>query len=75
MNTTVVLAQSAQIGTDKSTDVGKSYDITAGDQLTITVGKASLVMKKDGTITINGQNIDLVADKHMGLDSKRIDIN
>jgi type VI secretion system secreted protein VgrG len=39
------------------------------------VGKASLVMKKDGTITINGQNIDLVADKHMGLDSKRIDIN
>ena len=32
-------------------------------------------MKKDGTITINGQEIDIVGSKHIGVESKRIDLN
>jgi len=32
-------------------------------------------MKADGSITMNGNEIDLVGDKHIGLESKRIDLN
>jgi type VI secretion system secreted protein VgrG len=59
MNTTVALSQTAQIGMSKSTNVGKTYSIEAGDELTITVGKASLSMKSDGTITFNGHTFSL----------------
>ena len=82
MNTTVGLTQATQVGLSKSAKVGKSYSITAGDELSITVGKSSLVMKKDGTIAItgkdlfiNGKNIDVVGDTHIGMESKRIDLN
>lgn len=40
-------------------DVGKKLVITAADELSITVGSASLTMKKDGTITIKGKDIKL----------------
>jgi type VI secretion system secreted protein VgrG len=59
MNTTVALAQSTQVGMSKDTKVGTTYSITAGDELSITVGKSSLVMKSDGTITINGNTFSL----------------
>jgi len=59
MNTTGALNQSAQIGMSKSTTVGKTYTIEAGDELSITVGKASLTMKSDGTITINGHTFSV----------------
>jgi type VI secretion system secreted protein VgrG len=36
-------------------------DITVADELSITVGKSKLVMKKDGTVQINGKDIDLKA--------------
>jgi type VI secretion system secreted protein VgrG len=32
-------------------------------------------MKADGTITMNGQEIDIVGSKHIGMESKRIDMN
>ena len=44
---------------DQMIDVKKTIDIKAGDQLKITVGQSSLVMKKDGTITINGKDLKL----------------
>ena len=33
--------------------------VTAGDQLTLTVGASSIIMKKDGTITIKGKDISI----------------
>ena len=41
----------------------------------LTVGKSTLIMKADGTITVNGKEIDVVGSSHIGLDAKRIDIN
>ena len=32
-------------------------------------------MKADGTIAVNGKDIDVVGSAHIGLDAKRIDIN
>ena len=40
-------------------EVGKTLTITVGDQITLKTGKAVLVMKKDGTVTINGKDISI----------------
>ncbi len=45
------------------------------DTITLNVGASTLVMKKDGTVTINGKEIDIVGSKHIGMESERIDIN
>ena len=47
------------IGQDDQLKVGKKLVIDAGDQITIQTGSASIVMKKDGTITIKGKDITL----------------
>ncbi|MDR6498860.1 type VI secretion system secreted protein VgrG [Burkholderia ambifaria] len=59
MNTVVGLAQAEEIGLSKTTLVGKTWTITAGDRLEIKVGKAHLVMESDGTISINGHEINV----------------
>jgi type VI secretion system secreted protein VgrG len=59
--------QSEKIGADKSVsvaknetvDVGKNLSITAGDQVVIKTGSASITMKKDGTIVIKGKDITI----------------
>jgi len=55
------------VGTDRGTEVaksdtlsvGKKLTIDAGDEITLKTGKAKLIMKKDGTITIQGKDITL----------------
>jgi len=47
------------IGKDDNLDVGKKLTIEAGDQITLKTGKASIVMKKNGEITISGKDINL----------------
>lgn len=56
---TVAGKQNVKVAKDGLIDVGKKFLITVGDQLTIKVGKASITMKKDGTITIDGKDIKL----------------
>ena len=91
MNTTVGGFQMTQVGLYKnvmvggnwantvkasySLDVGKDIVIDAGASITLRVGKSLLVMKKDGTVTINGKDIDVVGSKHIGMEAKRIDLN
>jgi type VI secretion system secreted protein VgrG len=91
MNTTVGGFQATQVGLYKnilvggnwtntvkasySLDVSKDVVIDAGSSITLRVGKSLLVMKKDGTFTINGKKIDVVGSKHVGVESKRIDLN
>jgi type VI secretion system secreted protein VgrG len=67
MNTTVGAFQTAQIGLHKTTMVGKDYSISSGatysvtakDEIHLTVGKASLTMKSDGTIILNGHTLSV----------------
>ena len=75
MNTSVALAQSTQVGLSKSAIVGKKYSITAGDELSIKVGKASLVMRSDGTVLINGSTFDFSASGPVQINGKDVDIN
>ncbi len=75
MNTSVGLMQSEQVGQSKSTTVGASYSIDVTDELTITVGKSSLVMKADGTVLINGTRFDFTASGPVAINGKDVDIN
>lgn len=52
---------SSHIGKSKSTNVGTTYDITAGEEYKLVVGKASITLKADGTIDIQGVNINIMA--------------
>ena len=49
--------RSANIKEDDATKVGKNLVIDAGDSVVIKTGKASISMKKDGTIVIKGKDI------------------
>ena len=55
------------IGDSQSVQVSKSYTISAGDELSITVGAASFLMKKDGTITLNGKDLVLKGSGQIGI--------
>ena len=54
---TVSDARSHSVGKDDSLSVGKNLSMTAGDSITLRTGSASISMKKDGTITIQGKDI------------------
>ena len=75
MNTTVAMLQAEQVGLSKSTKVGNTYSITAGDEFEIKVGKATFVMKSDGTITINGSTFKFEATGPVQISGKDVDIN
>jgi type VI secretion system secreted protein VgrG len=75
MSTVVGLMKSTVVGTDCTMTVGKNCTLEVGDTFTVKVGESVLVMKADGTVTLNGKTNDLVAGDHMGLESERIDIN
>jgi type VI secretion system secreted protein VgrG len=51
--------RSHHVGENDSLDVGKKLSVTAGDQITITCGSASITLKKNGDILINGKNINM----------------
>ncbi|ALV05362.1 type VI secretion system Vgr family protein [Roseateles depolymerans] len=69
MNTTVGGLQTEQVGLFKQVSVlggdytvsvsSGGYALTAAKEINITVGKASLVMKADGAITINGHTFSV----------------
>lgn len=47
------------VGADAATRAERTITLTAGDQLTLRVGSAVLVMRKDGTVQITGTNIHI----------------
>jgi type VI secretion system secreted protein VgrG len=51
--------RNSQIAKDDVLKVGEKLAVLAGDEITLKTGSASIVMKKDGTITIKGKNIKL----------------
>ena len=60
---------------NETVTVGKDILITAGDSITLTVGASTLIMKSNGSITLNGINLDVTGSEHIQLDSTRIDLN
>ncbi len=59
MSITVGKNLSESIGKNYSGEVGKSLTLTAGDEIVLKTGSASIIMKKNGDITIKGKNIKL----------------
>ena len=51
--------RTVSVGKDDGLQVTKNLTINAGESITITTGSASISMKKDGTITINGKDITI----------------
>ncbi len=47
------------VGENDTLQVGKKLVIQAGDEITLKTGSASVVLKKDGTITIKGKDITI----------------
>ena len=72
--------ESVDVGKDASFSIGKKLSITAGDEITLTTGKASITMKKDGTIVIKGKDlkiegsgkIDVKASKNVTMKGQKI---
>lgn len=55
----IAKASMVQIGEDGKINVGKTFLIEAGDAIALKCGSASISMKKDGTITIEGKDISI----------------
>lgn len=51
--------RSVSVAKDDVLQIGKNLVIDAGDSVTIKTGKASISMKKDGTISISGKDITI----------------
>jgi type VI secretion system secreted protein VgrG len=47
------------VGKDQQINVGTKFSLTAGDQISLTTGQSSLVMKSDGTIQLSGVTITI----------------
>lgn len=60
-NNTISVGDSmtVSIAKDQKVDAGKTITITAADAITIKTGSASITMKKDGTINIEGKDITI----------------
>ncbi|RKZ70020.1 MAG: type VI secretion system tip protein VgrG [Gammaproteobacteria bacterium] len=56
-----------QVGDDLTEDIGKNLSITAGDQITLKTGSASITMKKNGDITIKGNNITIQGSSNVNV--------
>jgi len=52
-------ARSTTVSKDDELKVGKKLSIEAADQILLKSGSASILLKKDGTITIKGNNITI----------------
>jgi type VI secretion system secreted protein VgrG len=54
----------------KKISAGKDIELVATDEIRLTVGKSTLVMKKDGTINLNGKDISVGATSEIDMQAK-----
>lgn len=57
--TSVGTDRTVSVGKNDQLSVGRSLTIEAGNEITLRTGKASISMKKDGTIEISGKDITI----------------
>ncbi|MDQ2695986.1 MAG: type VI secretion system tip protein VgrG [Pseudomonadota bacterium] len=77
---TVGLTRAVTVGRSQDVSIGKTLTIDAGEQIVIRTGKASITLKKDGTISIQGKDItikgsggiNVKADKNVVIKGKKI---
>ena len=60
------------VGQDLSITAGKEIGINAGDELILKTGQASIILKKNGDITINGTHIRAKASGELELTGAKI---
>jgi len=65
----------ASAGDNFSAGAGKKATISAGDQLTLTCGDATIVLKKNGDIVINGKKITVKGSGDVVVKGSKIDEN
>jgi type VI secretion system secreted protein VgrG len=63
---------SGTAGKDVTIDAGKKMTLSAADEITIVTGSASIVMKKNGDITISGNNINVKGDGKITMKGQKI---
>jgi type VI secretion system secreted protein VgrG len=66
---------SASAADDASISAGKKGVFSAGDQLTLTCGDASIVLKKNGDITINGKKIAVTGSGDVVIKGSKVSHN
>jgi type VI secretion system secreted protein VgrG len=75
----ISVSSGAKIDVTASSDIaqkaGKNFVIEAADQVSIKCGSATLVMKKNGDITINGNKISVKGDGDLVLKGSKIGQN
>lgn len=80
---TIGLASTQQIGLFKNTVVGmvettyvgKKKIVDVGEELILQVGKSKLVMKKDGTIRMLGDNLNITMSGPVQINGSTVDLN
>ena len=59
--TDIAEAEMVNVGKDMGVKVGKKFVLDVTDEITLKCGDAQVTLKKDGTITIKGKDINLTA--------------
>jgi type VI secretion system secreted protein VgrG len=59
--------RSTEIGGAESLQSGKAVTVNAADEISLITGSASLVLKKDGTIQLNGKDITIGGSGKIGI--------
>ncbi|WP_310621601.1 type VI secretion system tip protein TssI/VgrG [Flexibacterium corallicola] len=72
---TIGLAETKQIGAYKNTSVGHTYTINVAEEFVVTVGKSRFIMKKDGSVRILGDNLNITMSGPVQINGKTIDLN
>lgn len=67
----IAKGSAVEIGEDGAMKIGKSLLIEAGDSIMIKCGSAGIALKKDGTITIEGKDITVVASGEIGVKASK----
>ncbi|KUY84459.1 type VI secretion system tip protein VgrG [Burkholderia sp. RF4-BP95] len=60
------------VGANHTTNVQHQVLVNAGDQLSLVCGMSSIVMKRDGTITIQGVNVESAGTESHTVNSKKV---
>ncbi len=71
----VGLFRNTTVGMVETTYVGKKKIVDVGEELIIQVGKSKLVMKKDGTIRLLGDNLNMTMTGPVQINGSTVDLN
>lgn len=71
-STSVEKDRSVRVGDNDVLDVGKKLTITAGDEIVLKTGSATITMKKNGDISIQGKQINIKGSGNVVIKGQKI---